>query len=64
MDNLIDDLLRKNNTEIKLEDNSNPEDFGIPEEILTNEKQWFLYYDQTKESIMLDLRQTNQKSKR
>lgn len=64
MDNLIDDLLRKNNTEIKLEDNSNPEDFGIPEEILTNEKQWFLYYDQTKESIMLDLRQINQKSKR
>ena len=64
MDNLIDDLLRKNNTEIKLEDNSNPEDFGIPEEILTNEKQWFLYYDQTKESIMLVLRQINQKSKR
>ena len=57
-------ILRKNNTEIKLEDNSNPEDFGIPEEILTNEKQWFLYYDQTKESIMLDLRQINQKSKR
>lgn len=64
MDNLIDNLLRKSNTGIKLDDNLSIEDFGIPEEILAKEKQWFLHYDQNNESIILDLRQTNQKSKR
>ena len=38
MDTLIDNLLIKSNTEIKLDDNLSIEDFGIPEEILAKEE--------------------------
>ena len=53
-----------NMNENKQDFNLSKEDFGIPEEILAKEKQWFLHYDQNNESIILDLRQSNHKSKR
>lgn len=55
MDKIIDNFLRNDCAEIKINDNLKSECFEFPDEILHGKQQWLLHYDENKQNIILDL---------